>query len=38
MMEQKKNLSLANCIETSLLAYFFTVPVHIIFGLGIYFA
>ena len=31
MMEQKKNLSLVNCIATSLLAYFFTVPVHELF-------
>lgn len=30
-MQQKKNLSLINCLATSLLAYFFTIPVHELF-------
>ena len=32
-MERKKDLSLVNCIATSLLAYFFTVPLHEFFHL-----
>ena len=32
-MKEKKDLSIINCIATSLLAYFFTVPVHELFHL-----
>lgn len=37
-MKQKQRLSMVNCIATSLLAYFFTIPVHELFHLLTYLA